>query len=185
MLAQEEARILGHCYLGTEHLLMGLLDEGSGPAYLQLTLRGIDRSAVHIATGELVGVGKTLTGRFVALTPRARQVFDRARVDMESAGARAVEPEHLLSHLFDDRRSVAARVVDRLATTNGHSGHRSLAPPSCARCRAPLEHNTLTAIATWSHGSARVLYCAGCGQTFGVLPLEPEIGGNTPLASRT
>lgn len=168
-LAQEEARILGHCYLGTEHLLMGLLDEGNGNAFAELTQRGLDRGSVHAATGELVGVGRTLTGRFIALTPRARTVFERARLDAETYGLHRIEPEHILQHLFDDRRSVASRVVDRLARSSRNT-QRSLPPPACPRCNASLTHNVKTAMACWTTGTARILYCGECGYTFGVLP---------------
>ena len=76
--AQEEARLLEHSYVGTEHLLLGLLDSCDEPTSRILSAAGVNRQKVWDATIDLVGKGRWAPVGFVLLTPRARNVLESA-----------------------------------------------------------------------------------------------------------
>ncbi|MBR5523790.1 MAG: ATP-dependent Clp protease ATP-binding subunit [Clostridia bacterium] len=113
-LALECAREMGHTYVGTEHLLLGLLREGSGVAAVVLGARGITvmRYAEVLLASECGGAYSHLTAE--DFTPRARAVMEAALTDAAMAGLRLAGTEHLLGAILRDDTSVAVRLLTRL-----------------------------------------------------------------------
>ncbi len=111
VLAQEEARGLRHNYIGTEHILLGLLREQQGLAArvlesLDVTLEGVREQVVRI-----VGSGEEATEGQVLFTPRTKKVFELALRESLSLGQRFVDTEHLLLGLVRESEGVAARIL--------------------------------------------------------------------------
>ncbi len=116
-LALEGAREMGHTYIGTEHLLLGLLREGSGVAAVVLGARGITvmRYTERILAAQTGGAYSTLTPE--DFTPRAKAAMEAALTDAAMAGQRFAGTEHLLAAILRDDTSVAVRLLTLL---DGH-----------------------------------------------------------------
>ena len=84
-LAQEEARALGHTYLGTEHLLLGLTGQADGVAAAVLAVLGVERSAVRATVERIIGRGGALACGEVRLTPRLKKVVELAGKEAKRA----------------------------------------------------------------------------------------------------
>ena len=112
--ALDSAREMGHTYVGTEHLLLGLLLEGSGVAAVVLGARGITaaRYRERIVAAQGTGVPGTLTA--ADFTPRATAVMEAAQTEAALAGQRVAGTEHLLAAILRDDTSVAVRLLLRL-----------------------------------------------------------------------
>ena len=109
LLAQKEARAQQHNYVGTEHLLLGILLEGGGVAGLVLNSFGVTAERARQEVLRIVPFGTDPTaGPF---TPRTRDVLQRANRARLSLGSAAVDPEHLLLALVRDEGGVAVRVL--------------------------------------------------------------------------
>ncbi len=113
-LAVEAAREMGHTYVGTEHILLGLLREGSGVAAVVLSGRGITvmRYTERILAAETGGDYSTLTQE--DFTPRAKAAMEAALTDAAMAGQRFAGTEHLLAAILRDDTSVAVRLLGML-----------------------------------------------------------------------
>ena len=113
-LAIEAAREMGHTYIGTEHLLLGLLREGTGVAATVLHARGITvlRYVEKILASEAGGMASMLTPE--DLTPRAKAAMEMALTDAAHTGYRLAGTEHLLSAILRDDTSVAVRLLQQL-----------------------------------------------------------------------
>ena len=113
-LAVEAAREMGHTYVGTEHILLGLLREGSGVAAVVLSGRGITvmRYTERILAAETGGAYSTLTQE--DFTPRAKAAMEAALTDAAMAGQRFAGTEHLLAAILRDDTSVAVRLLGSL-----------------------------------------------------------------------
>ena len=116
-LTQEEARALGHTYLGTEHLLLGLIGPPDGVVAAALTALGVEARAVRGAVERIVGRGGQLACGEMRLTPRLKKVFELAGKEAKRAKQRGVEPEHLLLGLLAEGEGVAAGVLGDLGVT--------------------------------------------------------------------
>jgi ATP-dependent Clp protease ATP-binding subunit ClpA len=114
VLAQEEARMLNHNYLGTEHLLLGLVHEGEGVAAKVLESLGISLRAVRQQVEEIIGQGQQAPGGHVPFTPRAKKVVELARREASDLGHSYVGTEHLLLGLVREGEGVAAQVLVKL-----------------------------------------------------------------------
>ena len=112
-LAQAEARDLQHHYVGTEHLLIGILAEGRGVAARVLGAYRMTVADARRYVSELVGSGGDPVAGQVPFTPRARNVLLRANRVRLGLGADAVEPEHLLLAVIRDDGGVAARLLSQ------------------------------------------------------------------------
>ena len=110
-LAQDEARALGHAYLGTEHLLLGLLGQTTSVAAAALAVLGVEPQAVRAAVERIIGRGGDLACGQLCLTPRLKKVFALAAKEAKPARQHAVEPEHLLLGLLAEGEGVAAAVL--------------------------------------------------------------------------
>jgi hypothetical protein len=117
VLAQEEARSLGHNYVGTEHLLLGLLKLEEGAAADVLRMLGVSHAAARAQLVEIVGEGdEAPTGR-LPFTPRSKKALELALREKTARGARCIEPEHVLLVLAREPETVSAQILTRLAVT--------------------------------------------------------------------
>ncbi len=114
VLAQEEARMLNHNYLGTEHLLLGLVHEGEGVAARALASLGISLGAVRQQVEEIIGQGQQAPAGHVPFTPRAKKVIELARREANELGHHYLGTEHLLLGLVREGEGVAAQVLVKL-----------------------------------------------------------------------
>lgn len=116
-LAQSEAKHYNHNYIGTEHLLLGLVREGDGVAARALANLGIELPEVHSAVEFVIGRGERLVTGEIGLTPRARKVIELAVDEARRLGAHYVGTEHLLLGLVREGEGIAAKVMTQLNVT--------------------------------------------------------------------
>ena len=115
LIAQEEAKRLNHDYVGTEHLLLGLIALGEGVAAQVLANLGVDLRRVRSEIEKIVGTGDNvmLLGE-IPFTPRAKKVLELAVEEAQNMGHNYVGTEHLLLGLIREEEGVAARVLENL-----------------------------------------------------------------------
>ncbi len=111
VLAQEEARRLKHNYIGTEHLLLGLLREEEGVAARVLGGLGVELEATRAAILKIVGSGEEVTSGQIPFTPRAKRVMELSLREALSLGHDYIGTEHVLLGLARENEGVAARVL--------------------------------------------------------------------------
>jgi len=116
-LAQSEAKRYNHNYIGTEHLLLGLVREGEGVAARALTNLGIELPEVRSAVEFIIGRGERQVTGEIGLTPRARKVIELAVDEARRLGAYYVGTEHLLLGLVREGEGIAAKVMTQLNVT--------------------------------------------------------------------
>ena len=114
VLAQEEARGLKHNYIGTEHLLLGLIHEGDGVAAKALEMAGISLDEAQGAVIELIGEGEKPVEGHIPFTPRAKRVFELSFREALQLGHNYIGTEHLLLGLLKEGDGVAAQVLHKL-----------------------------------------------------------------------
>ena len=114
VLAQEESRLLHNDYIGTEHLLLGLLSEGSGVAYEALTAENIRLEPVRAKVREMVGGGDTAPSGHIPFTPRAKKVLELSLREALSLGHNYIGTEHILLGLIREGEGLACQVLVNL-----------------------------------------------------------------------
>src|SRR6516225_3481761 len=114
VLAQDEARMLNHNYIGTEHILLGLIREGEGVAARALESLGISREAVRRRVEEIIGQGRQAPSGQIPLTPRAKKVLELSLREALQLGHNDVGTEHILLGLIREGEGVAAQVLVKL-----------------------------------------------------------------------
>jgi ATP-dependent Clp protease ATP-binding subunit ClpA len=114
VLAQEEARLLNHNYIGTEHLLLGLIHEGRGVAAQALESLGISLEAVRQQVEQIIGRGQQAPRGHIPFTPRAKKVLELAMRESDALGHVHIDTEHLLLGLIREGHGVAVQVLTRL-----------------------------------------------------------------------
>jgi ATP-dependent Clp protease ATP-binding subunit ClpA len=114
VLAQEEARMLNHNYIGTEHLLLGLIHEGEGVAAKALESLGISLEAVRQQVGEIIGHGTESESGHIPFTPRAKKVLELSLRESTMLGHNYIGTEHILLGLVREGEGVAAQVLVNL-----------------------------------------------------------------------
>ncbi|MFF5290770.1 Clp protease N-terminal domain-containing protein [Paractinoplanes globisporus] len=114
VLSQEEARMLRHNYVGTEHLLLGLIHENEGVAARALDHLGITLEAVREQIDEIIGLGQQAPSGHIPLTPRTRAVIQRAQLEATRLGRDYVGTEHILLGLIVESDGVAAQLLVKL-----------------------------------------------------------------------
>jgi hypothetical protein len=120
VLAQEEARQLNHNYIGTEHLLLGLVREGEGVASQALTTLGISAPAVRSVVESLIGRGKdTVGGGHIPFTPRAKTVLEMSLRESVQLGHNYIGTEHLLLGLIREGEGFASQALTKLGVELG------------------------------------------------------------------
>jgi ATP-dependent Clp protease ATP-binding subunit ClpA len=113
-LAQEEARMFDHDYIGTEHILLGLIHEGEGVAAKALESLGISLDAVRQQVEEIIGRGRQAPSGHIPFTPRAKKVLELADREARALGHSYVGTEHILLGLIREGDGVAAQVLVKL-----------------------------------------------------------------------
>ena len=150
VLAQEQARLLDHNFIGTEHILLGLIDEGEGVAAKALAALGIHLEAVRVKVAETVGpAGSSATGS-PPFTPRAKKVLELSLREALQLGHKYIGTEHLLLGLVREGEGVAVQVLIGLGADlsrvrqqvilllSGHSAaERDLQEPTSAGLAGP------------------------------------------------
>jgi ATP-dependent Clp protease ATP-binding subunit ClpC len=114
VLAQEEARMLDHDYIGTEHILLGLVREGQGVAAKALEAMGIGLNAVRQEVEEIIGRGQSAKAGHIPFTPRAKKVLELSLREALQLGHTYIGTEHILLGLIREGDGVAAQVLVRL-----------------------------------------------------------------------
>ena len=167
VLAQEEARLLSHNYLGTEHILLGLLHEGEGVACRTLQSLGIDLEASRARVGEIIGRGGASPSGHTPFTPRAKKVLEMSLREALQLGDNYIGTEHILLALIREGEGVAAQVLvglgadlsivrDRVVSVRtGHSGE--------AAARACVEERTVRLPARGTGAEIQPV-CSFCGR---------------------
>ncbi len=124
MLAQEEARLLNHGFIGTEHILLGLMGEGKGVAAMALASQGISLEAVREKVAEVVGTTGTRHGGSPPFTPRAKKVLELSLREALQLGHSHIGTEHVLLGLLRRARpSVRSRASQ---------ARERVSPPRCS-----------------------------------------------------
>jgi ATP-dependent Clp protease ATP-binding subunit ClpC len=161
VLAQEEARLQHHSYIGTEHMLLGLLHEEEGIAAHALLQCGITIEAARRAVEETVGAGAEMPGGSPPFTPRAKKVLELALREALQLGHSYIGTEHILLGLIREGDGVGVTIIRNLGAELGQLHQEVIAlmsgiaedlgdegevrtvqalsgPPRCPRCRAGL-----------------------------------------------
>jgi ATP-dependent Clp protease ATP-binding subunit ClpA len=145
VLAQEEARMLNHAHIGTEHLLLGLVHEGQGVAARVLEALEISLEAVRREVEATIGRGERPPSGHIPFTPRAKKVLELSLRESTELGHAHIGTEHILLGLLREGEGVAAQVLVKMGTDRNrvrqqviellqrHGGER---PPSGRRVRA-------------------------------------------------
>ncbi|MFD4433228.1 ATP-dependent Clp protease ATP-binding subunit [Nocardia sp. NPDC058497] len=114
VLAQEEARMLNHNYIGTEHILLGLIHEGEGVAAKSLESLGISLEGVRSQVEEIIGQGQQAPSGHIPFTPRAKKVLELSLREALQLGHNYIGTEHILLGLIREGEGVAAQVLVKL-----------------------------------------------------------------------
>ncbi|MCB9407636.1 ATP-dependent Clp protease ATP-binding subunit [Phycicoccus elongatus] len=114
VLAQEEARMLNHNYIGTEHILLGLIHEGEGVASKALEQLGVSLDAVREQVQEIIGQGQQAPTGHIPFTPRAKKVLELSLREALQLGHNYIGTEHILLGLIREGEGVAAQVLVKL-----------------------------------------------------------------------
>jgi hypothetical protein len=114
VLAQAEARMLNHNYIGTEHILLGLIQEGDGVAATALEAMSISLNAARRRVEEIIGQGQTAPTGHIPFTPRAKKVLELSLREALQLGHNYIGTEHILLGLVREGEGVAAQVLKEL-----------------------------------------------------------------------
>ena len=145
VLAQEHARLLGHTYIGTEHVLLGLIDEGEGVAAKVLTDLGISLDAVRERIEEVIGTGGSSPPGSIPFTPRAKKVFEYSLREGLQLGHSYIGTEHLLLGLIREGEGVAAQILTSLGLDLSIARQKVIQtlsgqkPPASRYLRSPID----------------------------------------------
>jgi ATP-dependent Clp protease ATP-binding subunit ClpC len=112
--AQEEARMLNHSFIGTEHILLALIDDGNGAGVRALESLGIGLDAVRQQVEEIIGQGQYTSSTHIPFTPRAKRTLELSLTEAVQLGHDYVGTEHVLLGLLREGDGVAAQVLVKL-----------------------------------------------------------------------
>jgi ATP-dependent Clp protease ATP-binding subunit ClpC len=196
VLSQEEARLLHHNYIGTEHILLGLIREGDGVAAKALESLGISLDAVRGQVEEMIGEGHEEAAGHIPFTPRAKKVLELSLREALQLGHKYIGTEHVLLGLIAEGEGVAAQVLKRMGADldrvrqtviqllSGYTGETPETQPGreqagdprgprCPTCRRDLERSAAYRTVTVKNEAGEdpieisVLFCTACGRTVG------------------
>jgi len=111
VMAQEEARALNHNYIGTEHILLGLMNEGQGIAARALEALGVSPDATRQQVKEIIGHGEGTVPGHIPFTPRAKKVLELSLSEARQLGHAYIGTEHILLGLIREGDGVAAQIL--------------------------------------------------------------------------
>ena len=117
VLAQEESRLLSHNYIGTEHLLLGLLAEREGVAARALESLNVTLEAAREQVEEIVGPGQQQPHGHIPFTPRAKKILELSLREALTMGSEVIDTQHLLLGLVDEGDGVGAQILRRAGAT--------------------------------------------------------------------
>jgi len=117
VLAQEESRLLGHNYIGTEHLLLGLLAEQEGVAARALESLNVTLEAAREQVLVIIGPGQQHPSGHIPFTPRAKKILELSLREALTTGSEVIDTRHLLLGLIDEGDGVGAQILQRLGAT--------------------------------------------------------------------
>ena len=193
--AQEEARLLNHSFIGTEHILLGLLREGEGVGAQALQSLGISLEAVRVKVEETIGMAGTVPSGSPPFTPRAKKVLELSLREALQLNHSYIGTEHILLGLVREGEGVAATVLISLGAdlprvrqevmtlmggkeprAGGSVGDQTITTtppePCCPRCRRNVSDTArLKTVVVSSESnepdpmSMVVVYCQQCGTT--------------------
>jgi ATP-dependent Clp protease ATP-binding subunit ClpC len=112
--AQEDARLLDHNYIGTEHLLLGLLHDDTEAAVRVLNMVGVELGPARAQVEEMIGKGQDVPAGDIPFTPRAKKVLELSLREALQLGHNYIGSEHILLGLLREGRGVGAQVLERL-----------------------------------------------------------------------
>src|SRR3978361_1022179 len=139
VLAQEEARMLNHNYIGTEHILLGLIHEGEGVAAKALESLGISLEGVRPQGEEMIGQGQQAPSGHIPFTPRAKKVLELSLREALQLGHNYIGTEHILLGLIREGEGVAAQVLVKLGADLNRVRQQVLQLPSGYQGKCPPE----------------------------------------------
>nr|KYP49008.1 hypothetical protein KK1_029310 [Cajanus cajan] len=173
MLAQEEARRLGHNFVGTEQILLGLIGEGTGIAAKVLKSMGINLKDARVEVEKIIGRGSGFVAVEIPFTPRAKRVLELSLEEARQLGHNYIGSEHLLLGLLREGEGVAARVLENLG-----------ADPNNIRAQASIIFSLIYVIRMVGEGADSVGATVGPGSSNNnKMPTLEEYGTNlTKLA---
>jgi ATP-dependent Clp protease ATP-binding subunit ClpC len=194
VLAQEEARALDHNYIGTEHILLGLIHEGEGVAVSALEALRISPADIRADLQAIIGRGDQAPVGNIPFTPRAKKVLELSLREALQLGHNYIGTEHILLGLVREGEGVGAEVLAKRGATlelvraevmtlvAGVEGGEATPPPvreheepRCPKCRAPLSESASyrTLDVSSSEGSetraVTFAFCRSCGTWLGTL----------------
>ena len=117
VLAQEESQRLSHNYIGTEHLLLGLLAERDGVAARALESLDVTLTAAREQVEEIIGLGEQKPHGHIPFTPRAKKILELSLREALTMGSEVIDTQHLLLGLIDEGDGVGAQILQRLGAT--------------------------------------------------------------------
>src|SRR6478752_4879333 len=142
VLAQEEARMLNHNYIGTEHILLGLIHEGEGVAAKSLESLGISLEGVRSQVEEIIGQGQQAPSGHIPFTPRAKKVLELSLREALQLGHNYIGTEHILLGLIREGEGVAAQVLVKLGADLNRVRQQVLQLLSGYQGKEPAEGST-------------------------------------------
>jgi len=182
-LAQEEARHLNHSFIGTEHILLGLVREEEGVAAKVLISLGVSLSKVRSAVEFIIGHGEKSGSGEIGLTPRAKKVIELAIDEARHLGHNYIGTEHILLGLLREKEGVAAGVLDSLGITLERARAEITRILSQGAPRSRLAHTT-SRTPTLDQLSIDLTAAARAGKLDPVIGRAKEIERVTQILSR-
>jgi ATP-dependent Clp protease ATP-binding subunit ClpC len=191
VLSQEEARLLNHAHIGTEHLLLGLISEGEGVAASALASFDISLDKARRQVEQYVRAGPSASPGHIPFTPRSKKLLELSLREALKLGHSYIGTEHLLLALLREGEGVGAQVIvelgaplesvraEVLGLLEGHVEQRDNglpgSEPLCSGCRASVEYNV-----RWrevqamgpddkTHRAVLIVYCGACGTTLNAI----------------
>jgi len=182
VLAQEEARLLDHSYIGTEHILLGLLRESEGIAAQTLAALNVDLAEVRSQVVEIIGRGSSSPPSHIPFTPRAKKVLELSLRESLMLGHNYIGSEHILLGLIREGEGVACQILQNLGVDlpNARSKVAELVGVDPASVERPLPGRGRSfrckhpddALQIGTGKGLRTVRCAKCGELVGILPPE-------------
>ena len=126
VLAEEEARLLRHDYVGTEHILLGLLHEGDGVAARALASLGVSREQARQQAGQIIGPGQQPPGSHIPFTPRAKKVLELSLREALALGHTYIGTEHILLAMLREGQGAAGQMLTGLGIGRAQARERVL-----------------------------------------------------------
>jgi len=148
VLAQEEARMLNHNYIGTEHLLLGLIHEGEGVAAKALESLGISLEAARQQVEEIIGQGQQAPSGHIPFTPRAKRILELSLREALQLGHNYIGTEHILLGIVCEGEGVAAQVLVRLGADSNRVRRQVIEQSSSTGLEATLMEARASRIAS-------------------------------------